>query len=679
MSVSPGCQGQSPRILAVGLVLASWLAGAVPVGADPFTAGVGYLTASQQPDGSWQSTEVRRVHVTVEALRALQVAAGAPEARSAAASRLELDILEDSDDRARRISALSFEGRAVASLVTRLLADGDPKGGWGLTSGFIADPLDTALALSALASQPAAGDGVLRLAFSSLLPSQRADGSFPCMDSGDDDAGAIFCTSQALLALAPYRGRYSVEDSINAAAGFLRGRLNPGGSFGATGPNEVIQTALASQALAAVPAFGNEAATVISWLQSRQQPDGSWDGDPYPTALALQALKALTSLPYCGDLAVNGPGEACDGGVPTGLTCEGAGLGSGMLACSSRCTLDTSGCSSPPACGDDLRNQPFEVCDGTDLAGAGCESLGFAAGTLACAADCRSFDVGECSAEPTCGDGVINRLEESCDLNDFRGATCGTLGLGGGLLRCAPDCTLDTGECDAASFAIDNKGREFFVGFMPNLEAGPVAQLHLTSEVPTLVTVEHPAGAPTFVQTVPVGPGEVTVIDLPDSTHTGWTAGLVMDNSVRVSAPEEIVVYLVNRAVYSSDVALGLPVDALGMEHFVTDRVGPAGRRPQWPHLRQHPDERLGLRSSFRDGSPLVGVEQDGFGGKPAESSERLGVPSAGFGRRDPGRLRQRLAEVASARAVLRRGTGCRESRVLGEPADLRRPVHDRS
>src|SRR6185436_20852238 len=124
---------------------------------------------------------------------------------------------------------------------------------------------------------------------------------------------------------------------------------------------------------------------VIAWIRSRQQPDGSWRGDPYPTALALQALQVLSTVAYCGDGLINRPGEACDGSVPPGLTCQGVGLGSGTLACSPLCTLDTTGCSAAPICGDNLRNQPFEICDGTDLASQTCASQGFATRTLTCA------------------------------------------------------------------------------------------------------------------------------------------------------------------------------------------------------------------------------------------------------------------------------------------------------
>jgi hypothetical protein len=574
MRVFPGSRFGSRRIIrAGGLFILGVLLASAHAAAQSTSAGVSYLTGSQGADGSWESGKVRRVQATAEALRALQAVGQGLASRSSAAGFLESAPVEDSDDRARRTGALAAEGRGVASLVTQLLADRDPDGGWGLTPRFVSDPLDTALALAALSPQAAAGDEVLRTGLSSLIAAQKGDGGWACLDAPDSDS-EIFCTGEALLTLVSYRGRYFLDPQIDAAVGFLRGRRNADGSFGPAGANDVVETSLASLALAAVPAFGNEVAGVISFLAGRQQADGSWEGDPYTTALALRAVRALSAVPYCGDHAVNRPGEACDGAVPAGQTCTSVGMGAGTLACSPQCTLDTSGCSAPPVCGDNLRNQLSEVCDGSDLASQTCQSLGFATGQLACAGDCLSFNVSGCAEAKRCGDGVVNQSSETCDLSDLHGATCQSLGLGGGLLSCTSDCNLDTTLCDAASFVIDNKGREFFLGFLANPLAAATAQIHLTSDVPTSATIQYPANAPSFSQTVTVTPGQVRVVTLPNAAHSGWTAGRVLNNAVRVSAPDELVAYLVNRATATSDAGMALPVDALGTSYIVTTYRG---------------------------------------------------------------------------------------------------------
>lgn len=540
---------------------------------------VTFLTTQQQADGSWSSTTVRSAHATVEALRALQGVTTSASARAAAVSYLEAASIEDTDDRARRIKVLAGEGRTVTSLVTQLLADKEPQSGWGLTPEFLADPLDTALGLAALSSQAGLSDEVLRPVIAALVALQNADGGWPCTEAGDDRS-QIFCTSEALLALAPYRNDYFLTPQVNGAVTFLRSQWNSNESFGPADPDQVIHTALASLALGSVSAFDHEPAGVIAFLSARQQSDGSWDADPYTTALALRAFSAITAVPYCGDGLVNRAAEACDGGIPTGLTCAEVGKGTGTLACTFQCTFDTSGCSIPPACGDNLRNQSFEVCDGTDLAGRTCQALGFATGTLACASDCQSFNTSVCNAAPTCGDGVVNQPGESCDLSDLNGTTCESLGLGDGLLSCTSDCNVNTNQCAAASLEIDNKGREFVFGFLNNHNTGNAAiiQLHLISDVATSVTVQYPVTTPTFLQTVAVTPGQVTIVNLPPTTHSGWTAGRVLNNAVRVSGPDEFVAYLVNRVTNTSDAAMGLPIDALGTSYLVTTFRGSAQR-----------------------------------------------------------------------------------------------------
>jgi hypothetical protein len=431
---------------------------------------------------------------TTEALRALQVLGVEPASRMAAVLRLEEDLVEDTDDRARRIVALAAEGRDVTALVEQLRLDADPLGGWGLAPGFPPDPLDTSLALAALAPGTPADDAVLLPALSYLVDAQQPDGGWACVDGGESD---IYCTAYALMGLAPYRARFFVQPQITAGATFLKDRRNPTGSFGPSGFGELLNSAAASLALATLPSLSSEIGLIQDYLTGQQQADGSWEGDPFMTGLVLQALHALARVPFCGDGAanqtseacdgadvrgatcgglglgtgvvactptctldttgctgpprcgdgaINQPGEACDGGALGGQTCEGLGLGPGTLACSPTCTFDTAGCAEPPRCGDGVINQPGELCDGADLGGNTCVDVGFLGGTLACQSDC-TFDASGCVGTPFCGDGIINRPEEDCDRTDLGGRTCDSLGLGGGTLACASNCKLQTFGC----------------------------------------------------------------------------------------------------------------------------------------------------------------------------------------------------------------------------------------
>ena len=435
----------------VGLAAALVLLSSVAAIAKPIPSGVTYLTGSQESDGSWPSPQVRPVTATTEALRALQVLGVAPASRAAAVARLEEDPIEDTDDRARRILVLAAEGRDVTALIDQLRLDAEPSGGWGLAPGFAADPLDTGLALAAVAPGTALGDLVLLPALSYLLGAQQIDGGWACVEGGESD---IYCTSYALLGLAPYRARFFLDPQITAGANFLKARRNATGSFGPAGAGELLNSAVASLALATLPSLSSEIGLIQGYLAGQQQADGSWESDPFMTGLVLQALFALSRVPFCGDGAANQPAEACDGTDLRGASCGGLGLGTGVVSCTTTCTLDTSGCSGPPRCGDGVINRPAEACDGGDLGGQTCVGLGLGPGTLACGSSC-TFDTSGCAESPRCGDGVINRPGESCDGTDLGGKTCVDVGFLGGTLACHPDCTLDASGCVGLPFCGD--------------------------------------------------------------------------------------------------------------------------------------------------------------------------------------------------------------------------------
>jgi hypothetical protein len=146
----------------------------------------------------------------------------------------------------------------------------------------------------------------------------------------------------------------------------------------------------------------------------------------------------------CGDGTISPPDEACDG-ANLGLdTCETLGFAAGQLACSAACAFDTTGCT---LCGND-QVDGVEECDGLELLGETCETLvgPGSLGTLACAASCAAFDTTSCGPPLTCGDGIIDGTEQ-CDSGNVGVATCETLGFAGGALGCLPNCQLDTSNC----------------------------------------------------------------------------------------------------------------------------------------------------------------------------------------------------------------------------------------
>jgi hypothetical protein len=95
-------------------------------------------------------------------------------------------------------------------------------------------------------------------------------------------------------------------------------------------------------------------------------------------------------------------------------------------------------------CGDELR-EDTEACDGADLDGQTCASLGFYGQTkgLACGADCN-FDTSGCAGR--CGDGIVNG-SEACDGAPPPGKSCLDYGFERGLLGCSSLCAVSVDAC----------------------------------------------------------------------------------------------------------------------------------------------------------------------------------------------------------------------------------------
>ena len=144
----------------------------------------------------------------------------------------------------------------------------------------------------------------------------------------------------------------------------------------------------------------------------------------------------------CGDGALQAHvGEVCDGAELVGQTCADQGFYAGTLACSANCTsFNVVGCTG--YCGDSTVQSGYgEVCDGLNLSGQSCTTQGYYGGTLTCNSNCQTFGLADCAAVGRCGDSLIQGgFGEVCDGNNLSGQTCTSRGYYGGTLACASTC-----------------------------------------------------------------------------------------------------------------------------------------------------------------------------------------------------------------------------------------------
>lgn len=113
---------------------------------------------------------------------------------------------------------------------------------------------------------------------------------------------------------------------------------------------------------------------------------------------------------------------------------------------------------------------------------------------------------------------------------------------------------------------VDNKGKEFVVGFSRNFDQSNNNVLFLTGDTATVGLVEQPGTG--FSEAFVITPGMITSVVLPnDSEHL--TNNAVEAKGVRITAEEEIVVYGLNQEEQTTDAFLGLPAEILGTDHIV--------------------------------------------------------------------------------------------------------------
>jgi hypothetical protein len=140
--------------------------------------------------------------------------------------------------------------------------------------------------------------------------------------------------------------------------------------------------------------------------------------------------------PTCGNNVLEA-GEECDLTQLDGQDCLSLGNDSGVLLCNLDCTYNTSGCG---VCGNDVIDEA-EACDGVDVAKEDCVTQGFVGGVLSCVPDCSALDTSMCSVVATCGNDLIE-IPEECDGVELNGEDCVSLGFaGGGTLACVADCS----------------------------------------------------------------------------------------------------------------------------------------------------------------------------------------------------------------------------------------------
>jgi prenyltransferase/squalene oxidase-like repeat protein len=279
---------------------------------------VAWLIRSQNGDGSWSAasgTPAGTVALGAQALRMSGVS-GSPYAR--AVSWLGNAELASVDSLARAIVALHDAGVDVSSPAAQLVGARNASIGWGAYAGFATSFPDTPLALGALRlGLPTYSVTDTQAALCSVLTAQNATtdssvkGSWsyapPVAGAPASTTGAATLpTSTNVLELIATAARtdqgtdwsrvtcgttvYVLSTAVGSGIDWLvNRRAGADGGFGDAG-STIAETALVYSALATQRPADAKTAQALGYLLSAQRADGSWNGDPWATALVLTVL-----------------------------------------------------------------------------------------------------------------------------------------------------------------------------------------------------------------------------------------------------------------------------------------------------------------------------------------------------------------------------------------------------
>lgn len=254
--------------------------------------GLNWLINRQQADGSWTDFALTTERDTAESVATLQIFPTAQSQFQTGLNWLGTNGSSTTDYLARRIEARVHAGSDSTAMVQELLASRNSDGGWGGGRNFVSSPIDTALALKALAAAGYSDQTVTGKAITYLQSIQNPDGGW----SGDTGTSIIQPTAAVLSAYNAYRKNYDLEAGIGKAVVFLTAKQNSDGGFG-NSPSTVYDSSLALMALQSLNSDKTSISKGMSYLLGQQAEDGSWNESPFQTALSMRAVWQATVEP----------------------------------------------------------------------------------------------------------------------------------------------------------------------------------------------------------------------------------------------------------------------------------------------------------------------------------------------------------------------------------------------
>jgi len=250
-------------------------------------SGVSWLMKQADPDKGDYSTAqdvATSFQATVETLRTLFQLETTP----AIANSLKFINDQDYQNTERLAHAIVVhveQGHDMTTLVNELIAMQNPDGGFGEWQGYNSSVLDTALALEALATAEIEDTQVVQAAIGFLTQHQNSDGGFALNAANDS---SVYVTAKVSQALQYFLFKFNISAIIEAANAYLYTHLLE--------HSEDWEIALALMAVVPMTTEASRYSEAVEILKAHQDPNASWGGDVYATALALRIIDYIETL-----------------------------------------------------------------------------------------------------------------------------------------------------------------------------------------------------------------------------------------------------------------------------------------------------------------------------------------------------------------------------------------------
>jgi sugar lactone lactonase YvrE len=271
--------------------------------------GLAWLETQVQANGSLTNESASLatpLQNRTEALFSLKLLTTIP---ASLADAVSADMEDNTEYLARRAVAMSMTGQNADAIIEQLAARQNADGGFAGIPDHESASLDTALTLLAFKAAGYKASAVIANALGFLDHSANTDGGFGLSASNGSN---LYVTSYVLQALQAYSQSYALSQPITHAKQWLLS-MQQSGAYADT-----LDNVVAILALAEITADAGSYSGAVSALVSGQQADGSWNSDPFLTALALRALFKASQGPAVtttGQIA----GMVIDAALQTGL------------------------------------------------------------------------------------------------------------------------------------------------------------------------------------------------------------------------------------------------------------------------------------------------------------------------------------------------------------------------